>query len=380
MVLSTLITTTTTTFTSTTSVTTSSSTTTTSITTATATSSTSSTTSSTTTTTTTTTLTTTSATTTTTTTTITTTTTTSFDSCTSFSWNQTGEVVAGTGSYGKNANQLDNPDGLYIDANDTLFISDTNNERVQSWTLGNASGTTVAGNSNGLSGLTSTLLNNPVGLTFDKNGFMYVVDSQNNRVQRFPPNSLVGTTVAGQASGSSSTALNSLKRPLGVDVDDDLNVYVADGDNQRVVKWTPNATTGILLIDNGIMGRVYGILLAPNSTNQVYLSDENRGRIYLWTFNATNPNTILNQVNGSIGNMNMPRGIIYDMYNNLYVADAGKSVIIRYCVNSTVGNTVVGGTGTTPTLGRPSAIAFDSNYNLYVADESSDQVVKYARL
>ncbi|CAF2524796.1 unnamed protein product [Rotaria sp. Silwood2] len=241
------------------------------------------------------------------------------------------------------------------------------------------SGATIAGDSSGSSGSSSTVLDNPVGLTFDKNGFMYVADSQNNRVQRFPRNSLTGTTVAGQA-GTSSTALNSLRRPFGIDVDDDLNVYVADSDNQRVVKWVPNATSGILLIDRNIIGKPYGILLAPNSTNQVYLSDESRNSVYLWTFSASNPDLTLRSVNDSIGTLGRPRGMIYDSYNNLYVADAGRSLIVRYCVNSTIGDIVVGGSGSTPVLNTPSAIAFDSNFNLYVADENTNQVVKYARI
>ncbi|CAF1676610.1 unnamed protein product [Adineta ricciae] len=36
------------------------------------------------------------------------------------------------------------------------------------------------------------------GLTFDPNGNLYVADSANYRIQRFPPNSLNGTIVAGQ--------------------------------------------------------------------------------------------------------------------------------------------------------------------------------------
>ncbi|CAF4455331.1 unnamed protein product, partial [Adineta steineri] len=111
-------------------------------------------------------------------------------------WNQTGQTVAGT-TQGTSANQLKNPSCLYIDNNNTLYICDHDNNRVQKWFQGASTTTTVAGSSTGTSGSTSILLNSPIDLTFDKNGFMYVVDNGNNRVQRFAPGSTSGTTVAG---------------------------------------------------------------------------------------------------------------------------------------------------------------------------------------
>ncbi|CAF4778766.1 unnamed protein product, partial [Rotaria sp. Silwood1] len=118
---STTSTTTTTTTTSTTTTTTTSTTTTT----------TTSTTTTTTTSTTTTTTTSTTTTTTTTSTTTTTTTTTVYDACAHLRWNQTGVVVAGTGSSGSGSTQFDKSACLVIDASNTLYVCDHHNDHIQ---------------------------------------------------------------------------------------------------------------------------------------------------------------------------------------------------------------------------------------------------------
>ena len=171
----------------------------------------------------------------------------------------------------------------------TLFIFVTNeNNRVQMWIQNATSGVTVAGSSTGAQGSTSILLQHPQSVTFDNNGFMYVSDQGNNRVQQYWPNSLNGTMVAGQGGGGSN-ALNGLNNPTGIAVDNNSNLYIADTGNHRLMQWAPNATIGSILITSNLMNNVYGLLLAPGSSNQVYLSSQGQNCIYLWTFGASNP-------------------------------------------------------------------------------------------
>jgi sugar lactone lactonase YvrE len=266
---------------------------------------------------------------------------------------------------------------LYVDANGTLYVCDQQNNRVQMWINGTTSGVTVAGSSTGFPGTTSTLLRQPYVVIFDDNGFMYVSDWGNNRVQRFPPNSLNGTTVAGQAGGSGSTALDSLRNPAGIAVDNNSNLYIADTGNSRVMLWAPNAISGTILISSSLINNMNGLLLAPGSSNQVYLSTQFQRSVYLWTFGASTPNVTLTQVSGSPNILNNPYGITLDPYGNLYVADRSDNRVVMYCANSTVGIIVVGGTSV---LNQPIAIALDSNLNLYVATQNGNNVVQYALL
>ena len=62
--------------------------------------------------------------------------------------------------------------------------------------------TTIAGSSIGLSGSTSTSLSHPDDVFIDNNASIYVIDNWNNRVQRFRPNSTVGTTAIDGSYGS----------------------------------------------------------------------------------------------------------------------------------------------------------------------------------
>ncbi|CAF3993333.1 unnamed protein product, partial [Rotaria sp. Silwood1] len=149
--------------------------------------------------------------------------------------------------------------------------------------------------------------------------------------------------------------------------------------NQRLMKWPPNATTGIVMISDFNSDGVVGILFAPNSTDEFYLSDSKTNSIYLWKFNQSAPNTTLTQVSSTKTTLNKPEGIVYDTSNNLYVADNGNDRIVLYCVNSTVGIPVIGENGTTPAPNAPMDVAFDSNLNLYVVLDGNE-VIKYTLL
>ncbi len=289
--------------------------------------------------------------------------------------------MAGTGTDSTASNGFKHTSWLYIDANATLYVCDQINNRVQMWTNGSTSGVTVAGSSTGAGGSSSTLLQQPSAVTFDNNEFMYVSDSGNNRVQQYPPNSLTGTTIAGQTGGGSN-ALNGLHNPAGIAVDSNSNLYIADANNQRVMLWAANATTGSILISSSVFGNnLYGLILVPGSSNQVYLSSTGGPpAIYLWTFNASSPDATLTQVSGTPPALGQPSGMALDPYGNLYVADMNNNRVVMYCVNSTVGTIVVGGAGSTPALNHPIDVAFDSNLNMYVSTKEGDNVVRYALL
>ncbi len=296
---------------------------------------------------------------------------------TGLQWNQTGVRVAGTGNDETDSSGFKKASWLYVNANSTLYISDQQNNRVQMCTSNATSGVTVAGSSTDVQGTSSTLLQQPFAVTFDNNGFMYVSDQKNNRVQQFPPNSLNSTTVAGQADGSTPNGLSSIKNPSGIVVDNNLNIYIADIGNKQIVVWAPNTTNGSIFIANNLFDQVYGLLLVPGSSNQLYISCPNHHSIYLWAFNASNANVTLTQVSGTPNNLGNPSGIVLDPYGNLYVADNGNNRVVMYCFNSTnttVGNTVVGSTN------QPLAVGFDSNLNMYVLTDNGDSVVRYALL
>ena len=119
--------------------------------------------------------------------------------------------------------------------------------------------TTVAGNgTNGFSGdngqATLAKLNNPVAVTVDADGNLYIADSQNQRIRRVNASAGVITTIAGNGtasySGDSGQAVSAGVSPNDIAFDAQGNIYIADGGNARVRK--VDASTGIITTIAGL--------------------------------------------------------------------------------------------------------------------------------
>jgi len=138
------------------------------------------------------------------------------------------------------------PQGVAVDVEGNLFIADTVNNRIRKI---NPAGviTTVAGNGEfGFSGdgglATAARLNHPSGVTLDGVGNLFIADNFNHRIRRVSPSGII-STVAGDGirgfsgDGGPGTAAQ-LNFPLGVAVDVEGNLFIADSANQRIRKLT----------------------------------------------------------------------------------------------------------------------------------------------
>ncbi|CAF4185161.1 unnamed protein product, partial [Adineta steineri] len=114
-------------------------------------------------------------------------------------WNSTGITVAGDagGSSSTAANRLNQPYVLRFDSSIALIISDTANQRIQRWIIGNSSGTTIAGQANGTAGSSFATLNSPIGLALDSSDNMYIADKSNNRAMYWANGASSGSMIAG---------------------------------------------------------------------------------------------------------------------------------------------------------------------------------------
>ncbi|CAF1559363.1 unnamed protein product [Adineta ricciae] len=96
---------------------------------------------------------------------------------------QEGIVVAGGNGRGENLNQLDGPRGIIVDHEGRIYVADSDNHRIMRWSEGDEEGEIIVGG-NG-QGNESNQLSYPLGLSFDGEGNLYVVDNDNHRIQRF---------------------------------------------------------------------------------------------------------------------------------------------------------------------------------------------------
>ncbi|CAF3270294.1 unnamed protein product [Rotaria socialis] len=95
-----------------------------------------------------------------------------------------GIVVAGGQGKGKGKTQLYHPTGLIVDQVGTLYVADYRNNRVMRWYRDASHGNIIVG-SIFLAGNKANELSGPEGLAFDHDGNLYVSDSNNHRIQRF---------------------------------------------------------------------------------------------------------------------------------------------------------------------------------------------------
>ncbi|CAF1179008.1 unnamed protein product [Adineta steineri] len=144
-----------------------------------------------------------------------------------------GIIVAGGNGQGDQLNQLSYPTFIFVDGDESVYVSDTSNHRVMKWRKDAKEGTIVAGG-NG-QGENLNQLSSPHGVIVDDLGQIYVADCWNDRVMRWCEGKKEGEiVVGGNGEGNQSNQLN---RPHGLSFDDEGNLYVADFSNHRIEKF-----------------------------------------------------------------------------------------------------------------------------------------------
>jgi len=140
-------------------------------------------------------------------------------------------VLAGTAnSAGQGPDQLFFPSCVAYGPDGALYVSDTNNHRVQRFAPGSLEGTTVAGSLFGVAGEGLCDLNMPTGIAFERDGSLLVADRANARVLRFAAGSKGGDQ------GEEVAGPDILQRPWGLCVGADGAVYVSDERLASVLK------------------------------------------------------------------------------------------------------------------------------------------------
>ena len=185
--------------------------------------------------------------------------------------------------------KLNWPTGVAVDDAGNVYIADRNNERVRKvdpeGIITTFAGTGEWGYDSDEDGgpAAEALLNWPTGLALDAEGdFLYIADEYNNRIRQVDIDSGIITTVAGMKrpilevgeeeednedvgdDGPATSAL--LRRPTGVAVDGEGNLYIADRLHHRVRKVDTEGmiTTIAGMADEGFSGDGGP---APNSTS-----------------------------------------------------------------------------------------------------------------
>ena len=143
----------------------------------------------------------------------------------------TSSIVAGNGSCGSASNMLCNPIGIFVDITLSMYIADSGNDRVQLFKAGQLNGTTVAG----IGAAVSFALKRPNDVMLDEKGYLFILDSFNNRIVRSGPQGFWCVVGCSETSGAGSNQLNA---PWTFTFDSVGNIFVADRSNNRIQKFS----------------------------------------------------------------------------------------------------------------------------------------------
>lgn len=134
---------------------------------------------------------------------------------------------------------------LFIDTNDTIYCSMKDKHQVIKKSLNDRSNPVIAAGIYDSSGSGSDRLKKPHGIFVDTNFDLYVADCENHRIQRFKRDVANGETVLNDTRKINNKELHC---PTDVILDADSNLYIVDSGNNRVIVVTPNSAYSRCLI------------------------------------------------------------------------------------------------------------------------------------
>lgn len=262
---------------------------------------------------------------------------------------------------------------------------------------------------------------NPCGLAVDKQGFIYVADSHNDRIQKFNPRG----EYVGQWGSYGEEGRGKFHRVSDVKIDKEGFVYVIDHYNDLIQKFTPDGnfksqfsicdadnTKGASYLALDSNGYLYVNMLGPNidyvdkfrpsetclqwggsgtgngkfrsprgvavdSRGFIYVVDQGNLRVQKFS-----PEGQYVSQWGSWGMFMTPMGIAIDSHDYVYVSDISLSCVKKFTSDGVfkvnIGDCSSSGAGySEDDFSTPKYIAFDSEDNLYISDWSHNKIVKY---
>lgn len=208
---------------------------------------------------------------------------------------------------------------------------------------------TFAGSSVGYADGTGTnaSFSSPTGITKDAAGNFYVADRNNNRIRKITPDGTV-TTFAGSGTGGGIVNGTGIAAgfwaPYGITSDISGNLYTGEYANQAVRKISSTAVV-TTLAGNGTPGNQNGTGTAATFNQPVGLAADASGNVF-----------------------------IADYINNLIRKITPTGVVTTFAGSGSAG--LSDGTGTAASFNGPFALAFDAGGNLIVADYLNHAVRK----
>ena len=264
--------------------------------------------------------------------------------------------------------KMSSPTATAVDAAGRLWVVDGGNNRLLRFDgaaakLSGANADGVLGQADftsSASGSSLGALNAPFGLFVDAAGRLWAADTFNNRVLRFdaaasktngaPADNFLGT-------GAAAVSRNGFNKPYAVAIDTGGRLYVADGMNNRVLRFDNAANKTTSANADAVFGQT------------------------VFTANAAGT---------TAAKLNFPTGVAADASSHLYVSDAGNNRVLVFNLAGTAAN----GASASRVLGQPDFTSgtantgnaapadnlffYEPTASLFVADSDNNRVLRFA--
>jgi DNA-binding beta-propeller fold protein YncE len=304
------------------------------------------------------------------------------------------EFLRAWGTEGNAPGQFRTPDGIAVDLRGNVYVADRENNRIQKFDS-NGSLIAIWGRGDGSLGLGPGEFNGPYAVATDGYGNVYVLDSRNNRVQKFSSSGrFLLMWGRGGGDGSFGVGPGELADPRGIEVERRGIVYVSDHGNNRIQAFTLD---GRLLSvwgrngGDGSAGTGPGEFDGPRSAatdraGNVYVVEKFNHRIQKltpqgafvtrWGRNGGAGGGDV-AIGSADGEFNLPYDAAVDSRDNVYVVDTSNTRVQRF---DTSGRFLSrwGMPGIGPgQFHDPYQVAIDCRDNVYVTDERNSRVQKF---
>ncbi|CAF4696436.1 unnamed protein product [Rotaria socialis] len=236
-------------------------------------------------------------------------------------------------------------------------------------------GVTIAGG-NGQGGATNQL-NEPLGLFVDDDQTVVIADYRNHRIMQWKNGDTTNGQVVAGGIGEGN-GLHQLDGPTDVLIDKETDsLIICDRENRRVVRWSRRSgtTQGEILIDNIAC---YG--LAMDDQRYLYVSDIEKHEVRRYQLDKKNYTLVAggNGQGDGLNQLNWPTYLFVDRDHSVYVSDYNNNRVMKWNKSAKEGIVVAGGEGegnALTQLSYPRGIFVDTLGTLYVADTLNHRVI-----
>lgn len=300
------------------------------------------------------------------------------------------------GEAGKKPGQFALPDGIGADNAGNIFVADSQNNRIQKFTpQGRVIPFPAFNKGPWRQGPGQFRL--PYDIDADQLGYLFVADTQNHRIQKFTPQGkFVRMWGRNGGDGTPGVGPGEMDQPRGLATDPAGNVWVADHENARVLKFDNDGRLLLTLGANGgdgSYGDGVGEFNSPrgictDADGFVYVADDVNHRIVklrgdtgVFVAIFGKPGGPVNGFGTGPGEFQLPYGCaVDDKRGHLWVADTKNNRAVQMTTDGVFiknwgANNGDGTAGSGPTeFDEPYNAGNDCAGNVYISDEHSKRI------